>query len=516
MATPGTDAPPPAWSRSASLTSVLSSLLPSNVRKQQSLDGVAGVISEERADAYQNSPDGAIPRLLSVRADARLRRSPHLDALTLQFGGQSGHTAHGNIHALAVAQCSACTHPHSLVFAAAGRGVTCARPVLVGLSQEACAWESAMLALDMYIGAEAEIDSIAAATDETGRVHIAVAFRKPLPPTGHDSPLHHYIGVFRSVVVPAGDGCAGVDKWFASAGPATHTIIDVAYAPLQVSMARAVASTGELRMRLVATGADGKVHEYWEDYSRGDTTLSYVEAPSASWGKGFGGLSSCSLNVDTITSANVEYAAVGCQSGQLRLSVAEGTDASQYSAWYDAPICSIHFFTTGDSMRPVSSRAPFAERLRTTADEVHRAGTESPLVHLAVASALGPAVVYWNVGREGLSMPTYLPHSDTHDVTLCVRSADCELAGRADLLVGSWGGALTCYRLDHVTPLQWNAAWQREFAHPVMAVAPCTACDGTPGLAVLTRESLHVMQLPAEAVASRVGELLSYMSVCSG
>ncbi len=134
-------------------------------------------------------------------------------------------------------------------------------------------------------------------------------------------------------------------------------------------------------------------------------------------------------------------------------------------------------------------------------------------VDLAVAGAIGYGAVYQDIEQFCLSNSSVLPKSSSHDSVICTCTADLNMDGRTELVLGTYGQEMLVFRTlrDGEGSQRLGKAkdyvldWQRSFAYPLYSVNVLD-CDGD-GLDELTVTSLrgvHVLKPDVEFVA---GEL---------
>ncbi|XP_074427492.1 KICSTOR complex protein kaptin isoform X2 [Larus michahellis] len=126
---------------------------------------------------------------------------------------------------------------------------------------------------------------------------------------------------------------------------------------------------------------------------------------------------------------------------------------------------------------------------------------------LLVTSAIELSVVYRDVLAKGLGDQLILPASDQHDSVLCALVTDIDFDGSAEILLGTYGQELLCYKYD--SPGQFRLVWTRRFPSPLLSMlyADLTA-DGVCELAVVCLKGLHVLQHSLEPTARQVLERL--------
>ncbi|XP_068257341.1 KICSTOR complex protein kaptin isoform X3 [Nyctibius grandis] len=202
------------------------------------------------------------------------------------------------------------------------------------------------------------------------------------------------------------------------------------------------------------------------------------------------------LDVCNLPGSGHRLTAFGCQSGHVRVArVAQGPPVvlQTWTIQHDGPVSHVLVF-------PLPPEPPPRHD-----DPVAAQGYS-----VLVASTLELSVVYRDVLTNGLGDQLVLPGSDQYDAVLCALVADVDFDGVGEILLGTYGQELLCYKLS---PSPAGAAfalvWTRRFPSPLLSLRhrDLTA-DGLRELAVVCLRGLHVLQHSLEETARRVLERL--------
>ncbi|NXT54474.1 KPTN protein, partial [Pluvianellus socialis] len=85
---------------------------------------------------------------------------------------------------------------------------------------------------------------------------------------------------------------------------------------------------------------------------------------------------------------------------------------------------------------------------------------------LLVTSTIELSVVYRDVLSEGLGSQLILPASDQYDSVLCALVSDVDFDGAAEILLGTYGQELLCYKYGAgagSVPGEFRLLWTRRF-----------------------------------------------------
>ncbi|XP_060711950.1 KICSTOR complex protein kaptin isoform X2 [Hemiscyllium ocellatum] len=144
--------------------------------------------------------------------------------------------------------------------------------------------------------------------------------------------------------------------------------------------------------------------------------------------------------------------------------------------------------------------------------------------NLLVTSAIELSVVYRDVLKNGLSDQAILPESDQFDSVLCALVTDVDFDGVKEILLGTYGQELLCYKSctmgapdpeaveSGLAPRlrgEFRLLWKRSFQSPLLSMAYVDlTCDGLSELAVGSLKGLHILQHNLTQTASLVLERL--------
>ncbi|XP_042201355.1 KICSTOR complex protein kaptin [Callorhinchus milii] len=217
--------------------------------------------------------------------------------------------------------------------------------------------------------------------------------------------------------------------------------------------------------------------------------------------------------------------AYGCQSGLVSVSHVNQDTKEILQSWsiqQDGPISTVLLFTLSSSGR--DTRSPPAPRPSTVSwkDEVGKCLEDYSLL---VTSTIELSVVYRDVLKHGLADQWILPESDQFDSVLCALVTDVDFDGVKEILLGTYGQELLCYKHWASEGLgaeagewgtqpeprgQYQLLWKRSFQSPLLSLdyADLTG-DGLCELIVVSLRGLHILQhsvcQTAELVMERLG-----------
>uniref|UniRef100_A0A671KSR0 Kaptin (actin binding protein) n=1 Tax=Sinocyclocheilus anshuiensis TaxID=1608454 RepID=A0A671KSR0_9TELE len=177
------------------------------------------------------------------------------------------------------------------------------------------------------------------------------------------------------------------------------------------------------------------------------------------------------LNVLSIDQ-NRRLTAFGCQNGSVGLSLVNQKGPEILQNWrvqHDSPISTVLLF-------PLKQET----------------------FNLLVTSSIEMAVVYRDVEQYGLSRQLCLAESDQCDAVLCALVVDLDFDGQHELLLGTYGQDLLCYKFHQPTGAfedKLQLLWRRSFKSPLLSLIYLDLDgDGLRELAVLTLKGLHILQ----------------------
>ncbi|XP_034232040.1 KICSTOR complex protein kaptin-like [Thrips palmi] len=190
--------------------------------------------------------------------------------------------------------------------------------------------------------------------------------------------------------------------------------------------------------------------------------------------------------------------AIGCECGYLRVTQTSinGSECHISASWemqMQGPISCVRFFTLPNEMN-----------FQTLPDSKGQSS-----LNLLVACAIQPSQVFMNVNLLGLTNGMELPSSASSDAVLCGMTADLDLDGSVEVLLGTYGRQLLVYKWDSNA---WDLRATRTLCHPVHSLHYLDVTgDGVRELLILTPKGLHVFQHHLEHVEDRIESFVKMM-----
>ncbi|KAM9386036.1 KICSTOR complex protein kaptin isoform 2-T2 [Pholidichthys leucotaenia] len=260
--------------------------------------------------------------------------------------------------------------------------------------------------------------------------------------------------------------------------------LELQFTPFQLYHTEVQFAEGSNETVFLLSGHDQRIHLYKENTS----LHQFEEQPVEKLFPELQQLPSNVLWLDMLTVAGSRRLSVfGCQNGCVGLALVDQTSPEVLQSWcvqFDSPVSTVQLF-------PLSSQ-PEASRLG--ADK--RVGMEG--YNLLVTSTIEMAVVYRDVQERGLSWPTCLSESDQWDAVLCALVIDLDFDGEKEVLLGTYGQELLCYKFQPAESGQdgqFQLQWRRSFKSPLLSLIYLDLTgDGLRELAVLTLKGLHILQ----------------------
>ncbi|KAF4073358.1 hypothetical protein AMELA_G00258070 [Ameiurus melas] len=200
--------------------------------------------------------------------------------------------------------------------------------------------------------------------------------------------------------------------------------------------------------------------------------------------------------------------AFGCQNGCVGLALVNQRGPEILQSWrlqQDSPISTVLLFPLKVAVQ------------NTNTDEDQRDHVME--YNLLVSSTIEMAVVYRDVERCGVSRPVCLAGSDQCDAVLCALLIDLDFDGQLEVLLGTYGLDLLCYKFQQPTGStegRFQLMWRRSFKSPLLSIIYLDLTgDGLKELAILTIKGLHILQhslnsttdLVLQRLANRVAKL---------
>ncbi|KAJ7303934.1 hypothetical protein JRQ81_011447 [Phrynocephalus forsythii] len=141
-------------------------------------------------------------------------------------------------------------------------------------------------------------------------------------------------------------------------------------------------------------------------------------------------------------------------------------------------------------------------------------GSHTQIYNALVTSTIELSVVYRNVLRNGLEDQLILPRSDQYDSVLCALVTDVNFDCEPEILLGTYGQELLCYKYRPPNPHPAEAVghpplsqpegdfyllWQRTFSSPLLSIEYVDlTCDG------LCELALHRLTQAAQCLLERL------------
>ncbi|XP_077336946.1 KICSTOR complex protein kaptin isoform X2 [Lithobates pipiens] len=198
------------------------------------------------------------------------------------------------------------------------------------------------------------------------------------------------------------------------------------------------------------------------------------------------------LSVHNIPDTQRRITAYGCQSGYFCVSHVDQGKREILQSWslqQDGPLSKLLIFRMPCAQRAAEARCPWND-----ACNEHTFKEEYSVL---VTSTIELSAVYRNILQNGLREQVLLPESDQFDSVLCAVTADVDFDGEPEILLGTYGQELLCYKYVQRPGMDGHLQllWQRSFPSPLlcMAVVDLT-CDGLYELAIVCLKGLHILQ----------------------
>nr|AAH72276.1 MGC82410 protein [Xenopus laevis] len=184
------------------------------------------------------------------------------------------------------------------------------------------------------------------------------------------------------------------------------------------------------------------------------------------------------LSVYNIPGTHRRITAYGCQSGYICVSHVEQRNREILQSWFvqqDGPLSKVLVFCMPGFGRGQNLKKEYG---------------------VLVTSTIELSVVYRNVLINGLNEQLLLPESDQFDSVLCAELADVDFDGEPEILLGTYGQELLCYKYIEVGhQRQFTLLWQRSFPSPLHCIAYVDlTSDGLCELAIVCLKGLHILQ----------------------
>ncbi|XP_038641954.1 KICSTOR complex protein kaptin [Scyliorhinus canicula] len=226
------------------------------------------------------------------------------------------------------------------------------------------------------------------------------------------------------------------------------------------------------------------------------------------------------LDVVNIPDSTRRLTAFGCQNGFVGISHVDQDSKVVLQSWniqQDGPISTVLLFRLPTD----SSEGYSTGGCRTSIDSDAGAGGDTlEDYNLLVTSTIELSVVYRDVLKNGLNDQAILPESDQYDSVLCALVTDVDFDGVKEVLLGTYGQELLCYKSctggapdpeameSGLAPRlqgEFRLLWRRSFQSPLLSMAYVDlTCDGLCELAVESLKGLHILQHSLTQTASLI------------
>ncbi|CAB1433589.1 unnamed protein product [Pleuronectes platessa] len=272
--------------------------------------------------------------------------------------------------------------------------------------------------------------------------------------------------------------------------------LELQFTPFQLYHTEVQCEDGSSETVFLLSGHDQRIHLYKENAS----LHQFEEQPVERLFPELQRLPSNVLWLDMLGIAgNRRISAFGCQNGCVGLALVNQTGPEVLQSWrvqFDSPISTVLLFP-----------------LRCQTEPSHASGETSVEMkgyNLLVTSTIEMAVVYRDVHEFGLSRSTCLSESDQWDAVVCALVIDLDFDGQKEVLLGTYGQELLCYKFHPVGSREFQLLWRRSFKSPLLSIIYLDLTgDGLKELAVLTLKGLHILQHSLACTADLVLERLS-------
>lgn len=270
--------------------------------------------------------------------------------------------------------------------------------------------------------------------------------------------------------------------------------LELQFTPFQLYHTEVQCDDGGRETVFLLSGHDQRIHLYKENAS----LHQFEEQPVERLFPELQQLPSNVLWLDVLSiDGGRRLSAFGCQNGCVGLSLVSQTGPEILQSWqfqFDSPISAVLLFPLSCHTEP---EQPCGEKS----------------YNLLVTSTIEMAVVYRDVQERGLSRPVCLSESDQWDAVLCALVIDLDFDGQKEVLLGTYGQELLCYKFQPAgkgQDGQFQLQWRRSFKSPLLSIIYLDLTgDGLRELAVLTVKGLHILQHTLISTADLVLERLA-------
>uniref|UniRef100_A0A8C7KUN3 NOVA alternative splicing regulator 1 n=1 Tax=Oncorhynchus kisutch TaxID=8019 RepID=A0A8C7KUN3_ONCKI len=259
--------------------------------------------------------------------------------------------------------------------------------------------------------------------------------------------------------------------------------LELQFTPFQLYHTEVQCENGCSETVFLLSGHDQRIHLYKENAS----LHQFEEQPVERLFPELQELPSNVLWLDVLSiPGGRRLSAFGCQNGCVGLALVDQTGPEIVQSWrvqQDSPISTVLLF-------PLHSQAEPADPERSSVNvwSVRFLWSEWS-VHCALR----------DVQEYGVSCHACLSESDQCDAVLCALVTDLDFDGQKELLLGTYGQELLCYKFQQPmrgTAEQFQLLWRRSFKSPLLSIIYLDLTgDGLRELAILTLKGLHILQV---------------------
>ncbi|KAI5630382.1 kaptin [Silurus asotus] len=275
--------------------------------------------------------------------------------------------------------------------------------------------------------------------------------------------------------------------------------LELQFTPFQLYHTELQYEEGQRETVFLLSGHDQRIHLYKENAS----LHQFEEQPVERFFPELNNLPSNVLWMNVlIIEGSRRLTAFGCQNGCVGLALVNQRGPEILQSWrlqQDSPISTVLLF-------PLK----VAAEISSTCDQKNQVME----YNLLVSSTLEMAVVYRDVERCGVSRPVCLAGSDQSDAALCALIIDLDFDGQLEVLLGTYGQDLLCYKFQQPTGSkdgQFQLIWRRSFKSPLLSIIYLDLTgDGLKELAILTIKGLHILQHSLSSTADLVLQRLAH------
>uniref|UniRef100_A0A8C1B7I9 Kaptin (actin binding protein) n=1 Tax=Cyprinus carpio carpio TaxID=630221 RepID=A0A8C1B7I9_CYPCA len=293
--------------------------------------------------------------------------------------------------------------------------------------------------------------------------------------------------------------------------------LELQFTPFQLYHTEVHCGDGSSETVFLLSGHDQRIHLYKENASLHQFEEQPVE-------RLFPELQELPSNVLWLNVLSIEQnrrlTAFGCQNGSVGLSLVNQKGPEILQNWrvkHDSPISTVLLFPLKQQHEGTDTN---------TEGSVSRALVccfmfcTMSLVECKINVCV---CVFRNVEKYGLSRQLCLAESDQCDAVLCALVVDLDFDGQHELLLGTYGQDLLCYKFQEPVGAfedKLQLLWRRSFKSPLLSLIYLDLDgDGLRELAVLTLKGLHILQhslrTTADLVLHRLSTLVSRLTISS-